>query len=231
MKNYRGIRYGLRPSSYWEDPDPLGAILRNVKGQIRREIIAAHWKAGRLEELPAALLQDELDDEWRQRLGQIHPSCMGGEYLPPYLEREVEIARLRLQSMTCDVIALRARPVPEGIAYRVVDEYGARFTLLIPVSVQPLALAEVIRQLDEGTQDGCPTAGGISLGYNVRSSGHSDRRSLRHFTRIQSTVYRQLGRHFERVFEDWTNEAAALTEASAPRPRSASRGPGRGSGS
>lgn len=49
MKKYRGIRYSFRPQSYWKDVDPLSAILRNVTGENRRQMIVDYWKAGRLE--------------------------------------------------------------------------------------------------------------------------------------------------------------------------------------
>lgn len=49
---------------------------------------------------------------------------MGGEYLPDMEEEEVEIARISIHSTTGDVTSVYARRTPEGIAYRVVDEYG-----------------------------------------------------------------------------------------------------------
>ena len=78
MKKYASIRYGFRPQSYWEDADPLSAILRNVTGENRRRMITDYWNAGRLEELDGALLRDEPDEESKLRLGRIHPSFMGG---------------------------------------------------------------------------------------------------------------------------------------------------------
>ena len=49
---------------------------------------------------------------------------MGGEYLPPLLDDEVEIARVSLASVTADQTSVRAQRIPGGIAYRIVDEYG-----------------------------------------------------------------------------------------------------------
>jgi len=43
-------------------------------------------------------------------LDLIHPSFMGGEYLPDYRRDEIEIARIELESTTSDVISVRARP-------------------------------------------------------------------------------------------------------------------------
>ena len=213
MKKYPGLRYAFRPQSYWDDPDPLAAILRNVTGENRRQMIVEHWNAGRLEELDPALLQDEADKNLRVGLGRIHPSFLGGEYLPSYLPQEVEIARICLQSTTSDVITLRARPVTEGIAYRVEDEYMGVFTLPILVSAEPLTLAEVIQQFEQGRLKELDWDGGLALGYNNMNAEHSDFENLRHFTRIGSTIYRQLEKHFENVFEEWVRESCAVRDA------------------
>src|SRR5687768_17466458 len=103
MKRYTGIDYTAAPESYWDDMDPLSAILRNVKGERRRELVRTFWAAGKLEELDSALLSDELDNESRTRFGRIHPTCLGGEYLPSYRAGEVEVARITLESTTSDV--------------------------------------------------------------------------------------------------------------------------------
>lgn len=198
----------------------LSAILRNVKGENRRQMIRDHWRAGKLDELDSNVLSEEVDERTRSRLGKIHPSFMGGEYMPGYLPLEVEIARICLQSTTSDVISLRARPTGKAIAYRVVDEYDATFTLPIPKSAEPLAFADIVRELDEGRMDdsGFPD-GGLPLGYNNMNSGSGDFESLRHFTRISSDCYRDLRRHYEHVFEDWVAGHVAKRD-SAPEEKS-----------
>ena len=45
--------------------------------------------------------------------------------------------------------------------------------------------------------------GNLATGYNDMNAEFMDRESLRHFTRITSNIYRQLGTHFEEVFEEW----------------------------
>lgn len=40
------------------------------------------FRQGRLDELAQELASDELSDEARETLGRIHPTFMGGEYLP-----------------------------------------------------------------------------------------------------------------------------------------------------
>jgi hypothetical protein len=204
MKKYQGIRYGFRPKSYWAETDPLSAILRNVTGENRRQMISDYWASGKIEELDVSILQDEVDADTRTNLGRIHPSFMGGEFLPPYLPGETEIARIKLKSTTSDVISLRARPIPEGIAYRVVDEYSAEFALPIPRSIEPLTLAELIRQFDEGSlEDGFDSSVGLALGYNWLNVDEDNHQSLRHFTSISSQIYRQLHDHFEHVYDEW----------------------------
>ena len=215
MKKYRGIRYGFRPKSYWTETDPLSAILRNVTGENRRQMITDSWNAGELEALNPALLQDEASPDLVVGLGRIHPSFMGGEYLPPYLPGEVEIARIRLQSTTSDIISLRARPDPAGIAYRAVDEYGGKFRLPIPVSTAPLSLGELVEQFHRGRLEDWDWGGGLALGYNNMNAEFTDFEGLRHFTGIRSTIYRQLERHFEHVFEDWVEELRAERAAEA----------------
>ena len=203
MKKYPGIDYGFRPMSYWVDADPIASVLRNVTGENRRQIIIEFLKESRLEGLDPRLLADEVDESTRIRLGQIHPSFLGGEYLPEYLYGEVEIARICLLSTTQDVITLRARPVEQGIAYRVVDEYDGQFTLPIPTSSEPLTLGEVATQFSQGRLHDLEEDCGIALCFNQSNVGVGGAASLRHFTRIDSNIYRQLNRHFEWVFDDW----------------------------
>jgi hypothetical protein len=215
MKKYKGIKYGFRPASYWEDLDPLSAILRNVTGENRRQMITDYWNAGRLEELDPVILQNVSDEAARKSLGRIHPSFMGGEYLPPYLPAEVEIARICLRSTTSDVISLRARPVTAGIGFRVVDEYEAEFYIPIAASKEPLSLEELVQQFENGELDGLDFDGGLALGYNNMNAESCDFESLRNFTRITSTLYRQLERHFENVFDEWVKESCAERDRAA----------------
>jgi hypothetical protein len=82
---YAGIDYNFRPDSYWTaSANPLEAMLRNMKGRRRRQMVRDLYAAGKLEGLSDILLSDSLDDEARNRLGLIHPTFMGGEYLPDY---------------------------------------------------------------------------------------------------------------------------------------------------
>ena len=223
MKKYHGIDYAFRPSSYWDDTNPLSAILRNVTGENRRQMIIAYWDAGKIEELDAELLETDLGDETRERLGQIHPSFMGGEYLPLSLPGEVEIARICLRSTTADVISLRARPVGAGISYRVVDEYEGEFSLPIVLSESPLSLAEIVKQFDEGRLSEMDAEGGLALGFNNGNAEDGDFERFRDFTRITSTHYPQLNLHFEQVYDDWLRDSCASRDNAAELNRGAAQ--------
>ena len=84
----------FRPESYWEDNNPLSAILRNVKSTKRRQMITDYWNAGRLDNLLQENLADDPSPDFQRFLESIHPSFMGGAYLPDFLPTEVEIVRV-----------------------------------------------------------------------------------------------------------------------------------------
>jgi len=172
-------------------------------------MIRDYWNAGILKELDDKLLKDTLTDAERERLGRIHPSFMGGEYLPEFKIGEEEIVRIQLASTTSDVISVRARPVSGGIAWRVVDEYPDRgeYVLATEVSRAPLTLAELIELLDGASYNG-PFEGGLPLGWNNNSldCGGGDAAELRHFTTVESSFYPELSAHYESVYDDWVEE-------------------------
>jgi hypothetical protein len=96
------------------------------------------------------MLQESLSEEERDDLGKIHPHLMGGEYLPDLEPGEVEIARIEMQSVTADVMSIRARPDGEGgIRYRIVDEYDFLSYDFSPKHTEkPLSMGELIHLID-----------------------------------------------------------------------------------
>ena len=206
MSTTHPTRDSFRPSSYWEEDDPLTTILRNVKGTNRRQMITDFWNAGQLDELDPAHLEDETDPGLRRFLESIDPSFMGGEYLPDFLPTEVEIVRIELKSTTSDVISIRARyqPGDELIHYRVVDEYGTTFEIQPESSTEPLSHDEIVRLLD--TTDG-GDGGGLGLRFNHFNfdvTGEAER--LRYFTTVRSDFYPDLFDHYDEVHERWAEE-------------------------
>ncbi len=211
MKRYPGIDYDQRPSSYWNDETLEQAILKNIKGDFRREEIRKAIAAGNLETIPGEILKEALSENVRTFTGRIHPRFMGGEYLPDLEATEVEVARLALESTTFDVISIRARRTTKGtILYRVVDEYEGEFRLSRKRSKKPMSLREMIVFLEKTELGGM--RGGLMLGYNnMNAEALEERESLRHFTRIGSEFYPQLFEHCEHVFDDWV-EAGEVHE-------------------
>ena len=94
MSRYKQIDYSYQPESYWEDSTVLQALLRDVKGVQRRKMIIEYYENEAIDQLDDKFLQAKLSDEQRKCLGLIHPSFMGGEYLPDCGEDETEIARI-----------------------------------------------------------------------------------------------------------------------------------------
>jgi len=202
MIKYPGIDYTQRPTSYWDDPDALTAVLRNVTGSRRRALIRQSWHAGNLEELDPDLMTDVLDPGLRTVLGKIHPAFLSGEFLPPYQPMEREIARIELRSATGDVVSVRAKPAADRIRYRIVDEYDTRYAPGRASSREPLSLLELVALLDRSRHPAI--AGPLPLAFNELNHTDLNRRAeLLHFTRVISDLYPQLEAHYRQVFREW----------------------------
>ena len=183
-------------------------MLRNMKGRRRREMVRDLYAAGKLEGLSNILLSGSLDDEARKRLGQIHPTFMGGEYLPDYSRHETEIVRIELESTTYDVISLRARPAGSRIEYKLADAYGSEFTLLQRTSRRPFSLRQLIRFLDSVQQVGTGEPSwdrfGFVLSFNqCNLECGADLEDLQNFTHVYSDQYPDLASHYSRKIAEW----------------------------
>lgn len=188
-----GLDLSFRPDTYWPGDSSRAALLGNIKGTVRRRLLQQSIEDGNGDVPPEALLEPALTGDLRTFVGRIHPSLMGGEYLPDYLETEVEIARVVLESVTGDVISLRARIGGDGIAYRIVDEYELDYVCAIPSSPRPLTLGEMIRQLDESER---PVGIGLVVPL-LEGSGYYDFESSLSFVTVESDFYPGLREHFK----------------------------------
>ena len=230
---YPDIDYAWRPASYWDPAaDPLAALLTNVKGAKRRELIWRHYREGTLGDLPDVLKEAELDEAMVAHLASMGgPAWLGGEFLPAYEEGDVEIARISLASVSCDVICIRAVPVESGIAYRINDEYGADFDFAPRTSEEPLTLGELIDLLDDGTcssneEDyGCGLVLEPAIGnykWSASDEDPSPQSSLEDaldMAAVSSEFYKSIGEHYDRLTRDWyERERRELIEAGRIEP-------------
>lgn len=212
--------FDFRPSSYWDHPDPVTAILSNIKGQNRRRMVRSLVIAqspAKLHEIPSGFFEPSLDAGTRAQLGGTHPSWMGGEYLPDYLPGEVEIARIVLDSVTQDVTSFRARRRRNGrrILYRVVDEFqepgGARWTCRPASSVRPLSFRELIALIDGARNDDIEVGPG-PLTDELRAGYAMDPKEHLEFVTVESDLYPMLFNYYEVRARAWLRREKLLSK-------------------
>lgn len=159
----------FRPESYADFDDPIDLAVNGIKGQLRREMVRDMLSAeGEYREvvdrvlgpIEQEILEEKAPEGFTGDLTRVHgPQWMGGEYLPDHLLREVEIARIVLQSSTMDVFSVRARPVRDGYRYRIVDEYDSEFRVEPEHSKRPLTLGQLIHMLETAESSGLSNGG------------------------------------------------------------------------
>lgn len=196
----------FRPTTYWAGAARAGA---NIKGTFRREMLQG---AAALEGLPPELLAPSLGEDVRAEVGSWHPAFMGGEYLPDHEDNEVTIARVELESTTGDVIAVRARPMADGIGYRVVDEYETPFTCSPTSSSKPLTLGELIGLIDTVT-DGERT--GLTTAFRELGGVPEDLEGMAHFVHVVSDFYPQLEAWYDAEASEWFERRLAERRAAS----------------
>ena len=161
-----------------------------VAAETRRQLVRELVEAGR--PIPDGLDAAVLDEEMRQAWGRVHPSHMGGE---------VEIARISLQSVTCDQISVRARRSGRRIGYRIVDEYESGHICRPAGSTSTLSL----RKLTALMESAC--AGGSIifpiLNMNLRDSATAE---LEEFVSVTSDFYPDLGRYYRALTDAWLED-------------------------
>ena len=204
------IDLNFRPDAYFGTSKEL---LANVFGDERKELMRAELAAGKGTEIPASLFASELSAPGlRNALGLMNPQWMGGEYLPPLLKEEVEIARVRLDSTTGDVISIRAHPNADGIHYRVVDEYmdmeGHTCKVSPVVSTGPLTMGELVGLIDSaddgsGYGEERGTFGLVAPHWIDMWDDELDFEAARLFTRVRSEFYPKLEAYYDLACAAW----------------------------
>lgn len=210
MPDLNNYDLDFRPQTYFVFADAKQQIAARVKGTARRSIAAHLQKTGDLGDdirLDGMSTRSSLDDDARAAWGRIHPSNMGGEYLPDLEATEVEIARIELNSVTSDVISVRAMWRDGECRYSVVDEYPEDHSYQCnpTTSSRPLTLSEVIALIDT-TRAGDYYAGVVVglLQFNYECS--EDLEAHRNFVSVSSAFYPELGSWYDDVIEEWYEE-------------------------
>lgn len=115
----------FRPKTYFRPQKLERYLLSKVKGAVLRRQLQSLFDAGQHAEVSTLLTAQGISATDRKVLESVHPMFMGGNYLPDTEDGEVEVARISIDSTTCDVTCVYACPEAGGIRYRVVDEYEA----------------------------------------------------------------------------------------------------------
>ena len=199
-----GVHLNYRPRDYFWAADLNVRLLSGIVGEARRQLVRKLIEAGT--PIPNGLDAAVLDEETRQMWGRLHPSNMGGEYLPPLRRGEVEIARVSLASVTADQISVRARRSGKRIVYCVVDEYGSDIATYVcrpASSVFPLPLQDLIALMESACE-----GGSIIFPILKMNLGGSALEELGEFVTVTSDFYPELGRYYRALTDAWLEERA-----------------------
>ena len=136
----------FRPNTYFWAKELGIHLLSDIKGANRRRIAQHALQDDQSGDIAPEFLAHALQEDDRRFIGRLHPSFLGGEYLPSTRKQEVEIARITIASTTQDVTCVYAQPLGKRISYRIVDEYnGDTITgRRTRTSTKPLSLAELV---------------------------------------------------------------------------------------
>jgi hypothetical protein len=208
------IDLNFRPAHYADFDDPVALALNGIKGQMRREMLRDMLSAEGEKRAAYDVVLGPIEDEalgerapeaFVNDLNRAYgPSWLGGEFLPDLDEREVEIARLVLASVTTDVFSVRARLVDGSYRYSMADEYSTEFSLTPSASEQPLTLAELVGLLD--------TAEGQDLfvelwWWQQWEHGYTPEECTA-FAWVESEQYPELGTYYKERARQWRIERA-----------------------
>jgi len=159
--------------------------------------------------VPSSLTETSLDPSLRDFQGQMHPSMMGGEYLPDLKDTEVEICRIVLESTTMDVTSIRAKKQKDRIIYRVEDEYDNEYRLPHKSSSKPLTMKQLINNIDkcgEYHEDNLNEDFGIGLvlpSINYMSGEDYGDEEVISFVKVQSYFYPEIEEYYEIKKKAW----------------------------
>jgi hypothetical protein len=199
----------FRPRTYFL-LDSEQALLSRIKGKARR---AAVRRLG-ASQVDASMAAESLSEAEREAVGRVHPAFMGGEYLPDREVGEVEIARFELESVTADVISLRASRADGKIHYRLLDEYDTPYLITPASSDEPLTFGELVELINTIQFEGDPQKRGLPQAlrdWNYENGG-GRAEELEGFVRVSSEFYPQLASYYAAEAAGWVAEKLTARE-------------------
>jgi len=204
------IDLSFRPTNYWPESENREQRLARIKGKACRDMTRNALNSGGVLELNTTIVglaRDNLSEEDLQLLGAVHPSLMGGEYLPSQDEGEVEIARISLDSTTADQISVRASRTDQVIHFSIEDEYSTEFILSTNGSDQPLSLGELINLLESTNHPEEEYRGGmIQSHWNFLYEFDTPANESVDFVSLESSFYGELNAYYRKVADSWRKE-------------------------
>lgn len=140
------IDLNFRPKTYFAPRAMEKYLLSRVKGAVLKRRLRELLSEGRHAEVRELLGPNGIGAVDAKGFERVHPSFMGGNYLPDTGSDEVEIARICIASTTADVTSVYARFDDGVIRYRVVDQYGGETLTESTVvsSKEPLSLRALV---------------------------------------------------------------------------------------
>jgi hypothetical protein len=203
MNKEQEFDFSFRPESYWPKSLNREQLLSRIKGKARRDFARATMEVSGSGYMDPFFGSKTLSKEERRSWGSIHPSLMGGEYLPDQPLGTVEIARISLASVTSDQIVIYARKTAKNIRYSVVDEYGTHYKQPFYQRKDTIRLGEVIKIIDESEHPDGTYTGGVVFS-TLSANGCQDDESLdESFVEVASAFYPDLGAYYKFAVREW----------------------------
>ena len=114
--------------SFWGD---LDSLLSRIKGDGRKLLIKNSIKNG--EPIPEYLFESDLTDDLKDVLMSLNPKYSGGEFLPDFKNKEVEIARIVfIKTVLNDVVSIRSEIDQETYKFTCIGEYDEEEFVINP---------------------------------------------------------------------------------------------------
>ncbi|MBY0488782.1 MAG: hypothetical protein K2R93_02965 [Gemmatimonadaceae bacterium] len=213
-----------RPRTYVADWCATAAAVQNIVGEVRREAVHQRLSERRAAPaIPSWMLEDRLPRRRRDAWVANDPvGHTGGEFLPPYRQGEMELARLVVATSPAIVISLRGRMLdmrfctarlrerwgwPFWYSHRVVGEGETRYACSHEEVAEPLSLLDVILLLDNVRAPHLPDLSrrmpfpeALLLECIDARAGHAAPHEL---LRISSVVYPELGAFYRTRLSWW----------------------------